>query len=97
MVEVDEVGLDASSLLLWTVPGIMSYLSTIKTGIVRVSCSLGYPSLVVTLMPPSLATSSSPIVWCMALGQIHWYGSVIHGRWGIGGIVLRSSTSPLPS
>ena len=97
MVKVDEVGLSISSLLLRTVSGIVTYLSTVETGVVHISCSLGHSSLVVALVPSSLATSPSPIAWCTAPGQIHRYGSIIHRCWGISRIILWSSTSSLSS
>ena len=97
MVKVDEVGLGVLSPPLWAVSGIVTYLSTVETGVVCVSCSLGHSPLVVSLVPSSLATSASPVVWCATPGQIHGHGSVVHGQWGIGGVVLWSSTSSLPS
>ena len=97
MIKVDEVGLGILSPSLWAVSGVVTYLSTVEAGIVRVSCSLGHSSLVVSLVPSSLAASSSPVAWRAAPGQIHGHQSVVHRWWGIGGIILWSSTSSLPS
>ena len=97
MIEINEVGLSVLSPSLWIVSGVMPYLSTVETGIVCVSCSLGHSSLVVSLAPSSLATSSPPVVWCTALGQVHGYRGIVHGWWGIGRVILWPSTSPFPS
>ena len=97
MIKVDEVGLGVLSSSLWTISGVMTYLPTVETGIVCVSGPLSHSSLVSSLMPSSLATLSSPIVWCTASRQIHWHRGVIHGQWGIGGVELWSSSSSLPS
>ena len=97
MVEVDEVGLGILPSLLWAVPGIMTYLSAVETSIAHTSSSLSHSALVPSLAPSSLSTLSSPVGWCMASRQIHWYRSVIHGWWGIGRVVLLSASSSLSS
>ena len=97
MVEVDEVGLGILAALLWAVSGIMAYLSTVKTGIVCISGSLSHSSLVPSLAPSSLSSLSSPVGWCMASGQIHWYRGVVHGWWCGGRVVLLSTSSSLSS
>ena len=97
MVKVDEVGLGILSSFLWAVPGIVAYLSTIETSIAHVSSSLSHSSLIPSLAPSSLTTLSSPVGQCMTSGQVHQYRGVIHGRWGIGRVVLLSASSSLSS
>ena len=97
MVEVDKIRLDILSLFLQAVPGIVAYLSAVEAGVTCISCSLSHSALVSSLMPPPLTASSPPVVWCVASGQVHWHRGVIHGWWGIGRVVLWSSSSSLSS
>ena len=97
MVKVDEVGLGILPLSLWAVPGIVAYLSAVETSVAHASSSLSHSPLIPSLVPSSLTTSSSPVGWCMASGQVHWYRGVIHGWWGIGRVVLLSASSSLSS
>ena len=97
MVEVDEVGLGVLSSSLWAVPGVVAYLSAVETSITCASSSLSHSPLIPSLAPSSLPTSSLPIGWCVASGQVHWYRGVIHGWWGVGRIVLLLASSSLSS
>ena len=97
MIEVDEVGLGILSPFLWTISGIVAYLPTVEAGIAHISGPLSHSSLVSSLTPSPLAALSSPVVWHTALRQIHWYRGIVHGWWGIGRVILQSSTSSLSS
>ena len=90
-------GLHVAPLSLQTVPGIVSNLSTVKACIVTVPRSLGHSSLWSLLPPIPLISSSLPIGWGTAPRQVHGDRCVVHGRWGICGVVLMSSSSSLSS
>ena len=68
MIKIDEVRLGILPLSLWAVSGIMACLSAVETSIVRVPSPLSYSSLIPSLVPSSLPTSSLPIGWCATSG-----------------------------
>ena len=68
MVKVNRVGLSVLASSQWTVSSIVAHLSAVEAGIVRVPGSLGHSPLITSLMPSSLASSSSPVGWGVASG-----------------------------